>query len=167
MRLVNFATANNMVISSTFFRHKDIHNATWCAPGDVSRKSQIDHVLIERRHASNILDVRSFRCLEPGVEHHDTDHLLLGARIRARISNVAKERGTRAKRFDIAKLGNKECKEVFNRDLAERIESCDNEINAWNQWFDEECEAAVQRVIDARKGRITRGQIEEVRRLQR
>jgi hypothetical protein len=146
-------------------------------------------VLIERRHASNILDVRSFRCLEPGIEHHDTDHLLLGARIRARISNVAKERGTRAKRFDIAKLSNKECKEAFNRELAERIESCDNEINAWqqycavmqecaekhlglkqyvkNQWFDEECEAAVQRVIDARKGRITRGQIEEVRRLQR
>ena len=36
-----------------------------------------------------------------------------------------------------------------------------------NVWFDKECELAVQRVIDARKGRITRAKTEEVRRLQK
>jgi sorting nexin-29 len=36
-----------------------------------------------------------------------------------------------------------------------------------NVWFDKECEAAVQRVIDARKGRITRAKKEEIRTLQK
>jgi len=36
-----------------------------------------------------------------------------------------------------------------------------------NVWFDKECEIAVQRVIDARKGRITRAKTDEIRMLQR
>lgn len=189
MRLINFAASFNMVISSTFFRHKDIHKATWCPPGGRGRNTQIDHVLIDRRHASDVLDVRSFRCLESDIEHHDSDHLLLGAKIRARISNISKERGVKCKRFDIAKLGNKEYKEAFNMELKERLDKHGQEETAWqhcckamqdsaekclgakqmekNAWFDEECEAAVQRVIDARKGRITRARNEEIRKFQR
>ena len=189
MRLINFAASFNMVISSTFFRHKDIHKATWCPPGGRSRKTQIDHVLIDRRHASNVLDVRSYRCLESDIEHHDSDHLLLGAKIRARISNINKERGVKCKRYDVAKLSDKACKDAFNKELKERlVEQRQEEIvwphccdamqvsaekclgfkqNTRNSWFDEECKAAVQRVIEARKGRITRAKTEEIRRLQK
>ena len=188
LRLINFAASLNMVISSTFFRHKDIHKATWCPPGGRSRNTQIDHVLIDRRHASNVLDVRSYRCLESDIEHHCSDHLLLGAKIRARISNIQKERGVKCKRYDVAKLSKNECKEAFNKELKERLE-LHEEHPTWqhccvamqasaekclgfkqstkNTWFDEECKAAVQRVIDARKGRITRTKTEEIRRLQK
>ena len=189
VRLINFAAAYNMVISSTFFRHKDIHKATWCSPGRGHSKTQIDHVLIDRRHASNVLDVRSYRCLESDIEHHDSDHLLLGAKIRARISNINKERGIKCKRYDIAKLSNKECKTAFNEELGKRLSLHDQDKDAWsrcceamqvsaekclgfreskkNTWFDEECETVVQRVIDARKGRITRAKTEEIRLLQK
>ena len=188
IRLINFAASLNMVISSTFFRHKDIHKATWNAPGGRT-SSQIDHVMIDRRHASNIMDVRSYRCLESDIEHHYTDHLLLGARIRARISNINKEKGVKCKRYDVAKLSNKEYKESFNKELKERLVQQEQEVSSWqnccsaiqmsaerclgfkqyakNAWFDNECEVAVQRVIDARKGRITRAKTDEIRRLQK
>ena len=44
LRLINFAASLNMVISSTCFRHKDIHKTTWVSPGGKT-SSQIDHVL--------------------------------------------------------------------------------------------------------------------------
>ena len=188
MKLINFAASLNMVISSTLFRHKDIHKATWNAPGGRT-SSQIDHVIIDRRHASNVLDVRSYRCLESDIEHHYSDHLLLGAKIRARISNINKEKGVKCKRYDVSKLGNRKCKESFNKDLKERLDEHKHEELSWRQccnamqasaekclghkqyvkntWFDKECEEAVQRVIDARKGRITRAKTDEIRKLQR
>jgi hypothetical protein len=63
VRLINFAASWNMVICSTFFRHKDTHKASWLSLGG-RNSNQIYHVLTDRRHASNILDVRSYRCLE-------------------------------------------------------------------------------------------------------
>ena len=188
MRLINFAAASNMVISSTFFRHKNIHKATWLSPGG-RNSTQIDHVLIDRRHASDIMDVRSYRCLESDIEHHSSDHLLLGAKIRARISNIHKERGIRCKRYDVTKLSNKDCKKAFNKEVKERLDMHNHEEISWQQcceamqtsaekwlgiqqhkrniWFDDECKQAVQRVIDARKGRVTRTKTEEIRKLQK
>ena len=187
-RLINFAASLNMVISSTFFRHKNIHKTTWLSPGG-RNSTQIDHLLIDRRHASDVMDVRSYRCLESDIEHHFSDHLLLGARIRARISNIHKERGVRCKRYDVTKLSNRDCKNAFNKELKERLVKHNQEEIAWhhcceamkssaekclgirqytkNVWFDKECEHAVQRVIDARKGRITRTKTEEIRKLQK
>ena len=49
-RLVSFAAAHNMVISSTRFQHLNIHKATWRSP-DLNTKNQIDHVVIDGRHA--------------------------------------------------------------------------------------------------------------------
>jgi len=60
VRLVNFATSKNRVVKSTMFPHRNIHMYTWTSP-DGNTHNQIDHVLINRRRKSSILDVRSFR----------------------------------------------------------------------------------------------------------
>jgi hypothetical protein len=60
MRLIDFAVSKNMVISNVRFPHKDIHKETWISP-DLHTKNQIDHVLIDARHASDIIDVKSCR----------------------------------------------------------------------------------------------------------
>ena len=57
-RLVNFATSNNLVVKITMFPHRNIHKYTWTSP-DGKTHNQIDHVLIDRRWHSSILDVRS------------------------------------------------------------------------------------------------------------
>jgi hypothetical protein len=60
VRVENFATSKNLIVKSTSFPHHDIHKHTWTSPDGVTH-NQIDHVLIDKRRNSNILDVHSFR----------------------------------------------------------------------------------------------------------
>ncbi len=190
LKLINFAAAHNMVISSTCFRHKKIHLTTWTSPG-LRIKSQIDHVLIDGRHASDVLDVRSYRCLEPGIEHHDSDHFLLGVRLRARLSSILTTRAKKCRRIDIAKLQVPGMRRKFRLKLEERLDGMNDESVSWdrcrdamtetaeetlgyqtpgkkNSWYDDECKQAVQAVIEARaKGRMTRERESNIRKLQR
>jgi len=45
VRLVNFATSQNLVVKSTMFPHRNIHKYTWSSP-DGQTHNQIDHALI-------------------------------------------------------------------------------------------------------------------------
>jgi hypothetical protein len=56
VRVVNFATSKNLIVKSITFPHRDIHKHTWNSPDGVTH-NQIDHVLIDKRQHSNILDV--------------------------------------------------------------------------------------------------------------
>jgi hypothetical protein len=60
VRIINVATSKNLVVKSTMFPHRNIHKYTWTSP-DGQIHNQIDHVLIDRRWHSIILDIRSFR----------------------------------------------------------------------------------------------------------
>ena len=71
VRIVNSATSKNLIVKSTMFPHRNIHKYTWTSP-DGKNHNQINHVLIDRRWQSSVLDVRSFR----GAEC-DTDHYLV------------------------------------------------------------------------------------------
>jgi len=73
--IVNFSTSKNVVVKSTMFPHRNLHKYTWTSPDGQTHK-QIDHVLIDRRWHSSILDVRSFR----GADC-DTDHYLVVANL--------------------------------------------------------------------------------------
>jgi hypothetical protein len=80
VRVVNFATSKNLVVKSTMFPDCSICKYTWTSP-DGQTHNQIDHVLIDRRRHSSILDVQSFR----GADC-DTDHYLVVAKIRERLA---------------------------------------------------------------------------------
>jgi len=62
------------------FPQRYIHKFTWTTP-DGKTHDQIDHILIERRWHSSILDVQSFR----GADF-DTDHYLVVAKVRERLA---------------------------------------------------------------------------------
>jgi len=51
-------TSWNMITGSTFYPHKDIHNSKWRSPDGITF-NQIDYLLNDRRHKSNLIDVRS------------------------------------------------------------------------------------------------------------
>lgn len=188
MRLITFAAATNMRISSTYFQRKNIHKATWNPPGG-GKKCQIDHLLIDSRHASNIMNVRSYRYSQLDIDHHDSDHFAIGAEIRFRISNVGRIRSTKAPKYDVEKLKSEKVKEEFNATTEAKLASLDRENITWQnchdamkdaavkcigysqpgkkEWFDEECKNVVQNIIDARKKRSTRAREEEIRKLQK
>jgi hypothetical protein len=56
VRVVNFATSKNLIVKSSTFPHCNIHKFTWMSP-DGKTHNQIDHILIDRRWRSSVLDV--------------------------------------------------------------------------------------------------------------
>jgi hypothetical protein len=80
VRVVNFATSKNLVVRSTMLPHRSIHKYTWTSP-DGKTHNQIDHILLDRRQHSSILDVRSFRRADC-----DSDHYLVVAKVRERLA---------------------------------------------------------------------------------
>lgn len=85
MKLINFAIAKGMSISNTSFPHKRIHKGTWKSP-DKRTVNQIDHILVDKKYAFHIIDVRSKR--EPNV---DSDHFLVLAKVRTKIVHRKKK----------------------------------------------------------------------------
>jgi hypothetical protein len=80
-------------------------------PGPLLRETnnQIDHILIDRRRNSNILDAGSFR----GTDC-DTDHYLVVAKLRERLAvskRAAQKRDT--KRFNVRNLNDGDVKEQY------------------------------------------------------
>jgi endonuclease/exonuclease/phosphatase family metal-dependent hydrolase len=77
--VVNSATSESLIVKSAMFPHRNIHKFTWSSDGKAH--NQIDHILIDRRRHSSVLDVRSFRAADC-----DTDHYLVVAKFRERLA---------------------------------------------------------------------------------
>lgn len=63
-----------------------MHKGPWKSP-DGKTINQIDHVLVDKRYASHILDVRTKR-----GANIDSDHFLVIAKVRAKIVHRYKEK---------------------------------------------------------------------------
>jgi len=79
-RIVDFATSKHMIISSTYFPHRNIHKQTWISP-DGRTANQIDHLIVGQRNASSICDIRTYR-----VANIDSAHHLIKVTYRERIA---------------------------------------------------------------------------------
>jgi exonuclease III len=84
--LYHFAEANKLLISSTCFEHKDIHNGTWKDPAGRT-VNQIDHVLINKRRSIIVEDVQTMR----GT---NCDYFLILTIIRHKISRTYQKKQT-------------------------------------------------------------------------
>jgi len=121
VRIVNFATSKNLVVKSTMFPHRNTHKYTWTSP-DGKIHNQIDHVLIDRRWQSSVLDVRSFR----GAEC-DTDRYLVTAKVRERLA-VGKQAAQMldSYRLNLSKLYELEFRKKYQFEITNRFAALEN-----------------------------------------
>jgi hypothetical protein len=131
VRLVNFATSKNLRVKSRMFPHRNIHKYTWTSP-DGKAHNEIDHILVDRRRHSNVLDVRSFRAA------CDSDHYLVVTKVRERLAvNKQSSQRFNMERFNLKKLNDVEGKEQFHVEVSHRfaaLEDLDTEVEIDSAW---------------------------------
>jgi hypothetical protein len=132
VRVVNFATSKNLRVKSTMFPRRIIHKYTWTSP-DGKTHNQIDHILVDRRRHSSVLDVRSFRAADC-----DSDHYLAVAKVRERLAvNKQRSHRFRMERFNLKKLNEVEGKGKFRVEVSNRfgaLEDLDTEVDVNSVW---------------------------------
>ena len=108
LRLLEFASFNDLKLMNTFGPHKASRRWTWHSPNG-EHHNQIDYIMVKRRfHTSvNIAKTRSF----PGADI-GSDHDLVMMTLRLRLKKVDKEGPTRIK-FNLDKLKDPEVLEAF------------------------------------------------------
>jgi hypothetical protein len=114
------------------FPHRSIHKVTLTSP-DGKTCNQIDHILINRRQHSNILNVLSFRAADC-----DTNHYLVVAEVRESlaVSKQAMHR-FRMERFNLKKLNEVEANEQYRVEMSNRfaaLENLDAKVNINRAW---------------------------------
>jgi hypothetical protein len=92
--------------------------------------NQIDHILVDRRRHSSVLDVRSFRAADC-----DNDHYLVVAKVRERLAvNKQSSQRFNMEKFNL-KLNDIEGKEQFRVEVSSRfaaLEDLDTEVEKIN-----------------------------------
>ena len=108
LRLLEFATYNDLKLMNTFGPHKASRRWTWHSPGG-EHHNQIDYIMVKRRFQSsvNIAKTRSF----PGADI-GSDHDLVMMTFRLRLKKIRKQGHTRIK-FDLEKLKDPQIAEAF------------------------------------------------------
>jgi exonuclease III len=97
-RLIQYATTNNFKVLSTWYPRKDICKGTWKIPG-TNDTNQIDHILMSKRWATDIENIRTYRGASSG-----SDHFLVGARLKQKIALTTRNKTVNRKRWNIAKF---------------------------------------------------------------
>jgi hypothetical protein len=145
-RLVEFAAAKNMVVSSTCFPHKEIHKQTWRSP-DGETNNQIDHILIDKRNASSTQDVKSCR----GASS-DSHHFLVRRKCRCKIAYSKQELNRNAKKFHVETLREPSMVMRFQQQLGKEFEKTENERAAEEEiHLEEECKRIKEVIVKAAK----------------
>lgn len=162
--LIDFAREKGMIVKSTYFEKKDIHKATWRSP-DGTYMNQIDHVLIEKDIEKSIRDIRSCRGLDA-----DSDHFLVSIKMKQeipcernrqrnkRVENETIELTDEKDRMEYREKlreqlnsmqGGKEIDQLWE-DIKMRMEAAASnykrrEYSKRKRWFDEECQAELDK----------------------
>ena len=113
-RLIDFCDLNNMIITNTFFNHKEIHQTSWMHPRS-KKWHMIDFTLVNKKFRSSVEDVRMYRRAADVI---GTDHHLMRVKIKMHLRNRRKQVNTKKMYVDSTKLKDDKLLEAFQKDLS-------------------------------------------------
>ena len=113
LRLLEFASYNDLMVANTFGSHKTSRKITWHRP-DGKTHNQIDYIMVKKRFSSsvNIAKTSSF----PGADI-GSDHELVMMTFKLHLKRTKKQGHARIK-FDVDKLKDPHVAEVFQAKFA-------------------------------------------------
>ena len=128
--LIDFATANDVVISGSLFPDRYIHKYSWTFPGGAVR-NQIDHRLVSWKFRSNVQDVRAYKGADVG-----SDHSLLVTKFSLKLKTNEKKAHNLEPQFDSDKLLDRKTRHEFITKLSSKFEALyirdqDNQEMIW------------------------------------
>ena len=143
-RLADFCEENNLLIGGTLFQHKHIHKTTWTSP-DGTTKNQIDHVIINRRWRSSLLDVRACRGADVA-----SDHTLVLAVVSLKLRR-SKGRQARQQRLDSGRLNESLTKQAFAVEVKNRFQVLGEQQEMTIDGFNQALREAGEKVLGFRR----------------
>jgi hypothetical protein len=169
--ICNFAIENNMIVMSTQFQHKTIHKGTWISP-ELTTVNQVDNILINANKKKTVQDIRTLRGL-----NCDSDHLLVKTIIKQRLITMPRRNIENRKKWNLGNIKNplklRQYRQKIHEKLPQKMEQADvnhewesiksvllelaeetiktREKYIRNEWWDEECRAAISRKNITRK----------------
>ena len=108
LRLLEFATSNDLMLANTFGYHKASRRWTWHSPNG-QHHNRIDYILVRKlfQPGVNIAGTRNF----PGADT-ESDHNLLMMTFHLCLKRISKPKHTRVK-FDLEKLKDSNVLDTF------------------------------------------------------
>jgi len=168
--LCDFPAANNMIVISTQFQHKQTHKGTWRSP-DHNIINQIDHCLVNQNKKEVTEDIRSLK--GPNI---DSDHYLLKTTLKQKLPNIYKKERNQITKWNKTNIQDHSKLRQYRTSLHNKLENIPNMNNIneeWekmkeaitdaaseviqtqsrpprNEWWDEECRQHIKRKNEAR-----------------
>ena len=121
LKLLDFCSVNNLLVTNTLFMHRDCHKFTWFHPGNTSGVGHMmDFILVNRKFRSSILDSRVFR-----GTYLQSDHRLVVAKVRVKFKVMRKKKKVVPHRYvkNIKSLSKNECEE-YEKCVRSVFEKC-------------------------------------------
>ncbi|XP_012940431.1 uncharacterized protein LOC106012332 [Aplysia californica] len=109
LRLLEFASYNNLVLTNTFSQHTASRRWTWHSPSG-EHHNQIDYIMVKKRFQSSSVKIGKTRTF-PGADV-GSDHDLVMMTFHLLLNRVKKQGNTRMK-FDVEKLKDPEVAAAF------------------------------------------------------
>ena len=116
LKLLDFATYNNLVLANTLGNHKPSRRWTWHSP-DGTHHNQIDYILVKKRFRSGIKTARTRTF--PGADV-GSDHDMVMVTFQTRLRNSRKPTQPRI-RFDLEKLNDPTVMSAFQATIGGRF----------------------------------------------
>ena len=120
VRIINFATSKYLV-NFVMYPHRNIPKCTWSSL-DGKTHNQIDHILVDRRWHSVILNVRRLR----GADS-DNDHNLVVAKFKKLLADIKQStQSFDGERFHLRKLHELEFSKKYQIEMTNKFATLEN-----------------------------------------